>query len=552
MKYKGCIAVFISIILFNISFTGHVAAWNVPSDVRIGLYFENTAVTDVVIESTTGFQIGYENNGQFYSFFYKPDIKKYLVRKDSYYADTVNGVVEYFPESGNVPAGIKYGPYHVQIGSGYNSYDAVMQQVSTFRQAGIYTFPAIINKAFYVWTGCYSSFEEANHAFLQVQGTLGGMQCTVIQPSNTRIQVLEAGIDMGFIFDDSINHLNLRPIPANDVPNVVYINQKPYRGGVEFKRIAGSDMTVINLVDLEQYLYGVLPKEMSGSWPIEALKAQAVAARTFTVLNMDKYKKYGFNLCNTSLSQVYGGYASEHPNCTRAVEETRGKILTYEGKPANVYYFSSSGGHTEDVQNVWGSSIPYLKGVPDPYEPTEKSGKGIWTVEMTSKQIAETLISKGYNVGDVLSVSAIEHSESGRVTKLKIIGTKGEVVLVREEPRKVFGYNVLNSQMFTVRTDNNFYVIGPNGSQPVLASGAQVKLLSASGISSADLVSNQIYLKGAEAEKSYSMVPQQYIFEGRGWGHGVGMSQWGAYGMAEAGFTYEQILMHYFTGTKVE
>jgi len=547
---KGFI-IFILAIVVLLSMTCSVFAWVVPSHVKIGLYFEKTAVTSIEIESETGFQIGYESNNQFYGFFNKPDVKKYLVRKDSYYADSGSGVVEYNPGASDIPAGAKYGPYHVQIGPGYGSYEEVMQQVNMLNQYGIKPFPAVINGLFYVWTGCYASAEEANNAMVQAQAALGGPACTVIEPSSTRIQALAEGTDIGFIFDDRINYLNMQPMETAAVP-IIYIHKKPYRGGVEFKRLNGSDMTVINRVELEQYLYAVLPREMGADWPMEALKAQAVAARTYTVLNMDKYKKYGFNLCDTTLSQVYGGYRSEQPACTQAVEETRGKILTYEGKPANVYYFSSSGGHTEDVKNVWGSSIPYLKGVEDPYEPTEKSGKGFWTVEMAPQQISEALKAKGYNVGDVLSVSAIEYSEAGSVIKLKICGTSGEVILEREEPRKVFGFNVLNSQKFTVITDSSFYIINSNGESPVAASGSQLKLLSASGISSSNVLSNQIVVKGADADKCYPMVPQKFIFQGKGWGHSVGMSQWGARGMAEAGFTYEQILTHYFTGTKVE
>lgn len=554
---KGISIISIFILFFVLLEEGSLAI-DVPANIKIGLYFANTAATSIEIGAQSGLQIGFEQDGRFIHLRSEPLLKKVIIRKDSFY--NASGVE--ISGSQGASAGSFYGPYHIKIGQDFESYDAAMQEAAFLSAKGLKVFPAIVNSTFNVWTGLYTSKAEADVALPQIRNMAEGCECNVILPSTTRIIGLLTGKDdVQFVYDGNQGFLCLLPISGNEaapeaasaaqLASVVSVNGINYRGGVEFKRISSSDMTVINFVDLEQYLYGVLPKEMGANWPLEALKVQAVVARTYAVLNLDKYKQYGFNLCTTTLSQVYGGYQVEQSSCTKAVEETRGRILIYNGSPAQTYYFSSSGGHTEDSQNVWGGVVPYLKGVEDSYEPTDKIDKGIWSVQLTSQKIAELLKAQGYDLGEILSVVPLQYSDAGRVIQLKVTGTKGEKVFEREKTRIVFGANIIYSQCYTINTDQDLYV-KTNNENAIPVSWMQMKFLSAKGVMSTDTLTQGIFLAGVGGVKNFSGIPKVYIFNGRGYGHGVGLSQWGAWGMANAGFNYDQILTHYFPGTQIQ
>jgi len=275
-----------------------------------------------------------------------------------------------------------------------------------------------------------------------------------------------------------------------------WINGKEYRGFVSLKRQPGSKITVINVVDVESYLYSVVGKEMSPSWNIEALKAQAVCARTFSFKNMGKYEKLGFDLCPTQSSQVYGGVAAEYPSTIQAVNETAYQIIRYQGKPCEVFYFSSDGGVTESVENVWGTPFPHLKSVVDTYENPNEATKYNWEQTFTKEDIKGMLDKKGVKIGDVVDIKVTKNAPSGRVTELTFYGTAGEHVAKLEKARTILA---LSSQQ---------YIIEP------LENG-------------------------------------EYRFSGKGWGHAIGMSQWGAKAMADQGAKYDEILKFYFTDIEV-
>ena len=278
----------------------------------------------------------------------------------------------------------------------------------------------------------------------------------------------------------------------------IWVNGKEYRGFIYLRRENGGNMTVINVIDIESYLYSVVGKEMSPSFGIEALKAQAVCARTYTIMNIGKYKDYGFDLCTTQASQVYGGVAAEYPSTKRAVQETTYKVVRYNGKPCSVYYFASSGGVTESVENVWGTPYPYLKSVEDTYENPEEATKSSWSVTFTKEEIKEKLAAKDVEIGDIVDIKITQTSSTGRVTEIVFYGTEGEKSWKNERARTVLS---LSSQMYEIVRDEENEDI--------------------------------------------------YTFEGKGWGHAVGMSQWGAKAMADNGFTYDEIIKWYFTGVEV-
>ncbi|NLE25058.1 MAG: SpoIID/LytB domain-containing protein [Clostridiaceae bacterium] len=318
-------------------------------------------------------------------------------------------------------------------------------------------------------------------------------------------------------------------------------------------------MTVINIVDLEQYLYGVVPREIESYAPMEALKAQAVAARTFALRSLGSYKKWDFDVVNTVSSQVYGGYSDEKASTNQAVDETKGKKALYNGNLISMHYFSSSGGMTEDNINVWGSDVPYLKSVVDPYE-AENSYNYNWSRTFTAADIKMKLFISGVEIGDIVTMVADEYTPAGRVKKLRIVGTSGSITYSNEDIRIILGENggYLPSRMFTINSagsgtgSGTTSVISADGKSTLNIYGN--KAVTSSGVYDILSSTGPVKIMGSDnsAVITGNVAAGTFVLTGKGWGHAVGMSQEGAKGFAQDGYTYDQILKHYFTGITVE
>lgn len=320
----------------------------------------------------------------------------------------------------------------------------------------------------------------------------GAGQRTVLMPGAYELVPGGAGIDVG---DAGEFSGPIRLIPAPEARLFVAI--RPYRGILEIRRTPSGRLTIINELDLEEYLYGVLKMEVDPLWPVEALKAQAVAARTLAVYNLGRYQSEGYDVRATTDTQVYGGISAEDPRTTAAVDVTRGEILVYQGRPILAVYHSDSGGATESSEYVWGGRYPYLKGVPDPL-----TSSAPWSVKMDLGAFEARLRRAGKNVAGVVSISTGDFTPSGRVGSVRIVSRAGTVALRATELRGLLGADVMKSTLFTVR-------LLPD-EQPAVE------------------------------------------FAGRGSGHGVGMSQWGARGQALQGRSYADILRYYYTGVTIE
>lgn len=331
---------------------------------------------------------------------------------------------------------------------------------------------------------------------------------------------------------------------------VITLDSTSYRGYILLSREANGLMTVINVVGTEDYVASVLGKEMSYSWPKEALKAQAVCARNFVLCRGNSHKGYDFDVCTTTHCQVYAGLSGEHESTINAAYETKGMLATYNGAVVPLYFYATSGGYTEDVENVWGSKHGYLKAVPDTYENPQKASKYKWSVTLTKEQIEEKLQASGVNIGALKDITVDKVSESDRVTQMTFIGDSGSHTVKREKCRTSLG---LYSQKFTVLSGNSpnefatlYTTIGDvKGPFYITSGGTTVSLSSFSVIDGSGKISTL-------NTKTTTVAPDTYVIDGGGYGHGVGMSQWGARGMAENGFTYDEILKHYFTGIELE
>jgi stage II sporulation protein D len=273
------------------------------------------------------------------------------------------------------------------------------------------------------------------------------------------------------------------------------VNGLPYRGKIILKRRAvGID--IINVVRLEEYLYGVVPKEMSPQWPIEALKSQAVAARTYALYQMEKNKDNDYDVYASTSSQVYGGFSVENKTTTRAVKDTRGKVLCYGGNLILAYFHANSGGVTEDAKNVWTADVPYLKSIRDDFSAQAPNTQ--WNEYVDLMNVRQSLQAKGIHVGTIFEIVPAEVSPSGRVRKIMIRHSSGETMLSGNHFRIKLDPKQIKSTLFTLRHSGN-------------------------GI----------------------------MLYGKGYGHGVGMSQWGACQMAKAGHSYMNILHYYYSGIEI-
>ncbi len=339
--------------------------------------------------------------------------------------------------------------------------------------------------------------------------------------------VLHSTTDDSVIFE-GVDGAELKAV-ARDA--VFTVEGKKYRGNVIFRPHDGK-ITVINEVMLDDYVCGVVAGEMPSSWPVEALKAQTVAARCYALKSLSKHADFGFDLCCTTNCQVYGGIASETERTNKAVEETAGIVASYDNKVVDTLFSSSNGGYVEAAENVWGGSYPYFKTFKDEYEKTDEISGAVWTVSFTPGEIKEELKENGVDIGDIINMEVVKTSESGRVLEVKITGTTGTKSYTKSYARTFLG---LKSQMYTIKAPEGSAVYG----------------LSASG---QNKVSGEYYILTAEGidTRKAASGDGKYVISGRGYGHGVGMSQWGARYMAEAGRTYEDIIKYYFKGAELK
>ena len=539
----------LSIILLFLILTGI----NVPNTyavsnpaVKIGLFYKSTAQSQIDISADKGVVFNaFDSNASKYFPVYQSSAGEVItIRKDSYFTDVG---LKYTPvsQTGNPTSG----PFHIQIQSNYNTYNDTLPVIQEYTQKGIAAYPVYTDAGWDIWTGFYIDKVSTDAAVEGIKSKLGEKTYTVIENADTRIYGVNSSGDVKFMYASAQNLLRGKSLSPEN-PNPIKIGTaklNSFRGEVEFLRKTGSDMTIINVLPLEEYLYGVVPNELEASAPADALKSQAIAARTYSYVSMNKHAADGFNLCATTDCHVYKGYSSESPITNKLVDETRDMVVTYNGKLAETLYFSSSGGKTEDVANVWGSAVPYLQSVPDEYE-AGTSYNYNWNMKFTIDEINQKL--KSYNLGTVTGIEITKISEAGRPIELIVKGTmKPEgVVFSKDKCRTFLG---LPSQLYTISTNADLNVTVDN--QNIKTQLSQVKIKNASGQTVVIDPAKKVNIVGANGEiTTVAANPTEFYFTGKGWGHSVGMSQEGAKGYAKQGYTYSQILSHYYPGTIIE
>ncbi len=351
-----------------------------------------------------------------------------------------------------------------------------------------------------------------------------------------------------------------------------------YRGAIRAVD-NGNSVNIVNVVNIEDYVRGVLKMETNPAWHLEALKAQAVISRTYALKNLGKYGKKGFDLTATPDCQVYRGVNAETSRTDRAVKETAGVVVAYGSQLALTPFHSDSGGATANVSEVWSSSIPYLCGVKEaiPYTSPYSS----WNLTLSAQQVRAALSKLGINVGNVLNVGVGSRDAFGRPVTLLVQGSQGTREIKTHQFRMAVGPSVLRSTFFTINGETRPVVQQPqrnnlgDANAPLSSEEEQTLItLTQQGAFSADEMIDMLMhpekkktylfkaLKKAIPQKNTSTVtnrPMQrkankssagvFVFSGKGWGHGVGLSQWGAKNLADQGWKYAKILQHYYPGT---
>ncbi len=324
------------------------------------------------------------------------------------------------------------------------------------------------------------------------------------------------------------------------------VNGRRYRGEFLAVRDPQGLISGVNRLPLEQYLRGVVPEEMPSAWPLEALKAQAVAARTYTLANLGAFEKYGYDLSATVRSQAYGGQDSERPSTDTAVAGTRGLVATYGGKLISTYYHAHAGGRTDSSLDVWGFDEPYLRGTAETYEKPNP-----WWVVYNRRGLERTVDGflpasvnrAGASIGTLLRVVPGRFTPAGRALDVTLVGTGGTFTVPSERLRGAVGATRMKSILYSVQgwPEVTFITAG--------AAGRAFRFVARVG--GRPSVVKVVRPRFGPTVPLVGRAPELFVLTGQGYGHGVGMSQWGAYEMAARGFTFDRILNHFYQGTSV-
>ena len=513
------------------------------------------------------------------------------------------------------------GAYHVELtlteGDVWNNLSDLSDIFSLDYE---HVFPAYVDGVKSIRIGSYYDYTAANEAAAQIGAGIDGFNISIASPSSTGITVLNSDCDT-ILFEHSDANGKLGAIlpqqPADEekVYTLYQTTGYVYPGAFCFRRYITDEyngLTLINLVDLQSYVEGVVPSEIITSWPLETQKAFAVTVRSFTMGNLGlQYAKYGFDLKNTSDNQTYKGRNHVTDRVIQAVAETKDIILTCDNELITGYYASSQGGWAVDSKYVWsGETGPYIINQPTPWEKYTKIKRGFWSFEMTQKELLTAF--DIYNSGDKVSDVSYEFAgDSPYIYSMTVTDSKGESATIRK-CSKVKGVmdnygaysanfliakgsidytydNVISTKIITLNSayagDLNVYTsegvafansknfnfftsIGKALSDA--SSSLYVQTSSGTAILNTEIDipvtskpdKNGIYTYVCDYGKFLIVTELQqvtetftassssnYIIVGRGWGHGVGVSQYGTAHLGQAGATYDQIIGAYYPNT---
>ncbi|WP_250278729.1 SpoIID/LytB domain-containing protein [[Clostridium] colinum] len=442
--------------------------------------------------------------------------------------------------------------YSIKYNNVFYNYNEALNFSTSYKDSYIYK-----DDKWYVMIGNFSNILDADN-FIRSQNISG--------------EIVKIENSIG-IYDNNKLILGYKDIVSIKSNNNISISNKEYRNFINII-CKNNTLNVTNILDIEEYLYGVVPSEMPSSWPKEALKAQSVACRNYAYSNIGVHKNEGYDVCDTVHCQVYNGVSGEKQSTNEAVNETKGIFAYYNNEKINAVYSSSSGGYTDDSENVWNTSVPYLKAVKDEYEEGAKQ----WTRTFTFDELSSVA-----SVGTVNEVILESSPVTGRAISLTFVGTNGKKVLEKEEIRTFFSKfkggslesrnfkmaqssNYSNTNITSNNSINKYYGISSKGNNVIdkdnyftinkdnnTVKSSEMFVIDKSGNKTNILSTNNKPTNTTTnfASKISKTDSNSITFVGKGWGHGVGMSQYGANSLAKKGYKFDEILKYYYIGIEV-
>ena len=551
---KKLLAAFLSTaFVFSGMGTSAFAAVSLPEYIRVGLAMSYAEKTSISIQSSSIRLVGCDDNAA------NP-------------VEDNETVAQFDSSSGfNVRIGLSS---QVAIPLSVSSYDEAKEEAADYVSNGYANAVAgYYNNDWAVIIYGYTSLSDARDAASQLGGTA---------LSASDITILDIGGDPILLMAKSDAYF----MGTGSTP-VVDLGARSYRGIIDFIHNSSGTLTAVNVIDLEEYLYGVVAAEIPSSYEYEAIKAQACAARTYAYYKWNRESDIGYDICDSTHCQAYMGYDYEDATTRQAVIDTEGEMIYYNGSPIEALFFSSSGGYTEDAVNVWGTDVAYLKAVDD----SQEINCPEWERTFTLDDLDDLIQANGYGIGSATGMRITIDNKTNRVQKVEILGTNGTKAITLEACRTVFNaigdslssrnYTITNGEVVsggttqtTTSNKTGTFISEPLegfkvGSDYVIGSDCAVIYSDASGakaygydgqeIDLDDIPNVDDLIKTTTTTTSKSSTGTTVIeskgstieIKGYGIGHGVGLSQMGANGMAKNGADYKEILKHYYTGVTV-
>lgn len=560
LTYLTCLLALTLCAVFAVSGSSSAA---LDDRIRVGIFYGSNALpsANLANEVGSGYQFGYYDSQYQFIPIGQTQSEKITVCKDTNLYLSGGS----FYETPTASAYRLIGAYHLQPAGEYATFEEAMEAAKAYP----YGFPAWIGGKYVVRFEFYSTpanaqADAANYSDVSVVGA--STTCYTVVNTLTG--------DIMFEFDAGTSAcLGIQPDVTGVEDPQTWFKGYRYHGGFQYNRRNGNDITVINIVDTDRYVTGVLPYEFVCSGGIESLKAGTVAIRTFACAST-KHSSLGFDVCTTTDCQVYrgvydGNYAS---NVQAAAEATSGQCLYYNGKYIQALFYAANGGATEGAENAWGYAYPYLVAKSDPYEDSIEFSSKEWSYTVSPAAVRNMLQSRGYSCGEIVSMQVTQLTPIGNVNKIEITDANGKTMTFSKDNVRILqnisGINYFsrrfeiipnyangapqqsvgtggsgNVSVFdgnTTTDRESLFAIGENGAVEVTA---PITVITAKG---------RVTITGEETAVQPSGDVISWTISGRGFGHNIGLSQWGAYAMAKQGLNYRQILDFYYPGTTLE
>ena len=518
------------------------------------------------------------------------------------------------------------GGYHVELSVGSaNIWNNLADLNDIFSPAYTHVFPAYINGNKVIRVGAFANYSEASAAAAAVGSMLDGFSVSVASPSSSGVSYLNSDYDT-IIFEYSGAEGYCSGVAAAQLDrgerSYLYYSRTSYLydGVFCFKRYlsdGAEGLSMINLVGMQEYVEGVLPYEVSSTWPLECLKAFSIMVRSFAMSNLNRhYNAYGFDICSSSCCQVYQGRRLVTDSVIEAVAATKNQILVYGDEIVNSAYSSSQGGSSVAAQYVWGGTLGYMVNQSTPWEDYSDVKNGLWTSEITEKELAKQFKNAGYSSikgSKIVDFTYQTSDDSPYLYSFTGIDEKGNSATATRSSKvkSLFG-SFVKSANFTIAKGELTYTYTDVIENRIVNLGGnysgEISVYTSNGIARAntsflnfftdigkalDDASSALFAKTQEgtavltaddidipvstmpdSEGYYTIVsnfgdfliisevrdvmqtvkasdPNNYVIAGKGYGHGVGASQYGTLHLAKAGATYSQIVRAYYPGTEI-